>query len=79
MIPSLNSRIRRSKHTCPPLLLQSPVYYFQRTAKPQLEQWMIKAKEAVAVRWAIIREDQAKAKYANVRRLLDKLERWNSR
>jgi len=66
MIPSLNSRIRRSKPTCQPPLLQSPVYYFQRTAEPQLEQWMIKAKEAVAVRWAAIREDQAKAKYVNV-------------
>ena len=36
---------------------------------------MIKAKEAVAVSWATIREDQAKAKYANVRRLRDKLQR----
>ena len=34
---------------------------------------MIKAKEAVAVRWAAIREDHAKAHFSNVQRLRDKL------
>jgi len=73
LIPSLNSRLCKSKHVCPPPLVRSPVYYFQLTARSQLEQWMIKAKEAVAVRWAAIREDHAKAHFSNVQRLRDKL------
>ena len=69
----LHYYITRSKHYCPPLLHGDPQWYFGEAAVLTLTAWLDKAKTALDVRWAAVREDIAKAKYINECRAHDML------
>ena len=72
-ISRLHLRIRRSMHTCPPPLLKPPQYYFHPKARPELQEWLLHAKTAMAVRHAASRELYEKARFTNARNYQYKL------
>ena len=60
-ITRLNSKLMKSKYCCPPLLLGPPAWYFADSAKNVLSVCLDKARVALDVRRAAVRDAFAKA------------------
>ena len=69
----LNNLIAKSGHPCPPQLCRPADWYFGIDAQHALGRWMDQAKLALDVRWATVREDYAKAQFANIQQAREKL------
>jgi len=72
-ITRLNSKLMKSKYCCPPPLLGLPAWYFADSAKNVLSVWLDKARVALDVRRAAVREAFAKAQYTNIQQAREKL------
>ena len=74
-VSRLNSKLAKSKYSCPPPLLNSEAWYFGDSAKHALSKWLDQARVALDVRWAAVREAFAKAQFTNIQQARAKLVR----
>jgi len=72
-VTSLNSKLKKSKYCCPPPLLGLAAWYFEDSAKTVLSGWLEKARVALDVRRAAVREALTKAQFTNIQQAREKL------
>ena len=73
LMSRLPAKLSRSGHACPAVPLRPGDWYFRDEAQNFLSLWLDQAKIALSARWAAVREDIAKARFANIQQARQKL------